>query len=244
MMSGAVFYALENFRFQRIRSVTNATAEQTQSYIDTYYVTRSELAKLAGLSEDRIVELADAKCIPPHAYEVRSDMEVVSSFGSYTLPSAPRYYYHPRSIEWIEHATSLAEHHPLDVVAEMIKTKFSEDIDKALAGRPLPWPDGKDRIWDYLMDGTWSLCLKNYNVPDLVQKEVARATIARIAGSATTGDISDRERAALEEAVSAFDEVALPFSPHEVGESSRCLEVNAVVKQFGLSNGSTSVAAE
>ena len=212
--------------------MTNATAEQTQAYIDEYYIPRSDLAILGGISEDRIIELADAKCIPPHAYEVRADMEVVSSFGSYTLPSVPRFYYHPCSVEWIRQATALASEHSLTVVADMIKAKFSEDIDKALAGRPLPWPDGKGRVWDYLMDGTWSLCLKDYNVPDLVQKELARATISKVVEAASGRNISGTERAELEDAVSKFDQVALPFSPHEVGESSRCLEVNAVVKKF------------
>ncbi len=211
------------------------TAEQTQSYIDEHYITRPELARRAGISEDRLLELVHAKCIPPHAYEVRADMEVVSSFGVYQLPSEPRYYYHPCSLRWIEQATALAQDHPLTVVAERIKAKFSDDIDTALAGRPLPWPDGKSRVWDYLMDGTWSLCLKDYDIAGLVEKEVARATIARIVDAAAGREISDSERGELEDAVSRFDRVALPFSPHEVGESSRCLEVNAVVKKFGLS---------
>lgn len=224
--------------------MNNVAAEKSQTYIDEHYVTRSELAKLAGLSEDRIVELVDAKCIPPHAYEVRTDNTFVSSFGEYRLPATPRYYYHPRLVNWIEQAESLAKTHTLAKVAEAIKFKFEDDIDKALDGRAMPWPDGTGLVWEYLMDGTWSLCLKEFNVPDLVQKEVARGTIAEITTSCSGRDVSPIERAELENAVAQYNEVALPFSPHEVGESSRCLEVGAVVKKFGLNKCRTHVAAE
>ncbi len=224
--------------------MSGVTAEETQAYIDEHYVTRSGLAKLACTSEDRIVELVDAKCIPSHAYEVRADTVFVSSFGEYKLPAAPRFYYHPRLIGWIEHAEALAKSHPLPIVAERVKAKFEEDIDKALDGRPMPWPDGKGLIWDYLMDGTWSLCLKEFNVPDLVQKEVARGSIADIVRACSGRDISSTERAELEAAVALYDQVALPFSPHEVGESSRCLEVGAVVKKFDLNKRQAPVAAE
>jgi hypothetical protein len=224
--------------------MSGITAEETQAYIDKYYVTRSELARLADISEERIVELVDAKCIPPHAYEVRAETVYASSFGEYKLPSTSKHYYHPRLVEWIGQATRLAEKHPLPVVAEHIKAKFEEDIHKTLDGRPLPWPDGTALVWDYLMDGTWSLCLKDFNVSDLVRKEVARGTIAKIVKASSDCGITATERTELEDAVRCYDEVALPFSPHEVGESSRCLEVGSVVKKFGLNKIVKPMAAE
>jgi len=144
------------------------TAQDSQAYVDTHYIILSELAKLSGASEARVLELVEAKCIPPHAYEVCTQKTFISSFGEYTLQDEPVRYYHPKLIDWIEQAEILTQNYALSDVAKKIKTKFYEDIDELLGERPMPWPSGKEHVWDYLMDGTWSLCLKQFNVPDLV----------------------------------------------------------------------------
>ena len=214
--------------------MTAVTAEQTQAYIEAYYLTRQQLSLAAGISEARILELVEARCIPPHAYEARPETTYISSFGSYRLPAASLFYYHPRHVDWIDRAETLAAGLPLTEVAVKVKEGFEADIEAALDGQPLPWPDGLGLVWDYLMDGTWSLCLKDFDIPGLVQKEVARRTIAEVEDAAAGRPISDDERERLRAAVRRYDAVALPFSPHEVGESSRCLEVNAVVRKYRL----------
>ena len=216
----------------------NATVELTQSYIDKYYITRSKLSRLANISEERIVELIEAKCIPPHAYEARASVAYVSTFGTYALRSSPHFYYHPGLVKWIEKAELLAKKCSLPEVAKSVKTCFWQDLNTALDGRPLPWPDGIDFVWDYLMDGTWSLCLKDLNVTDLVQKEIARAHISKIVATAKDRPIDDKERQELEYAVGQYDQVVLPFSPHELPESSRCLEIGSVIRKYKLGNGS------
>lgn len=222
----------------------DVTAEQTQAYIDAYYITLPDLARRAAVSEARVLEFVENRCIPPHSYEVRGETTCINSFGAYALPSVPRLYYHPRLVDWIDRASSLAERQDLPAVAARVKADFEADIDRALAGRPMPWPDGTTTVWAYLMDGTWGLCLKTLTVPDLVQKELARATIARIEKASAGRSITSQERFELEEAVALYDDVALPFSPHELGESSRCLEVGTVVRKHGLALPQDAVAAE
>ncbi len=157
-----------------------------------------------------------------------------SSFGSYELEGDVLHYYHPRHVDWIAAAEELAESLSLEDVAVSVKDKFTADILKALGANAMPWPDGIALVWDYLMDGTWGLCLKQFDIPGLVQKELARRSIEDITNKADPAAISEADRASLRKAAGQFYEVALPFSPHEVGESSRCLEVNAAVRKYGL----------
>ncbi len=157
-----------------------------------------------------------------------------SSFGSYELEGDVLHYYHPRHVDWIAAAEELAESLSLEDVAVSVKNKFTADILKALGANAMPWPDGIALVWDYLMDGTWGLCLKQFDIPGLVQKELARRSIEDITNKADPAAISEADRASLRKAAGQFYEVALPFSPHEVGESSRCLEVNAAVRKYGL----------
>lgn len=123
-----------------------------------------------------------------------------------------------------------------------MKAKFLADIDIALDGREMPWPEGTGQVWDHLMHGTWSLCLKEFDIPGLVEKELARGTISRIIKNSSGRDILDAEWAELQDAVENYDRVALPFSPHEIGESSRCLKVGHVIDLFGLKGLQTTKA--
>ncbi len=209
-------------------------ANLSQAYIDEHYITRPALAEMAGVPETKIVELSEKKCIPPRAYEVTNKAIFTSSFGSYELEGDVLHYYHPKHVDWIATAEEFAESYSLEEVAVRVRDKFTADILEALGNNPMPWPDGIALVWDYLMDGTWSLCLKEFDVPGLVQKELARRSIADITKKADPAHISKVDRAALRKAAAQFYEVALPFSPHEVGESSRCLEVNATVKKYGI----------
>ena len=210
------------------------SADKSLAYLGEYYVTRNELARMAGISATRIVELVQNKCIPPHCYEIRPTINCVSTFGDYQLYSNPEYYYHKRHIDWIERALVLARIHSLGEVAETVKETFFKDLKAALGTQPAPWPAGMEQAWTYLMDGTWGLCLINFDIEGIVDKELARKTISNIVKDANDRKITALERKALTQAVNRYNRAALPFSPHEVGESSRILEIAAVVEKFGL----------
>ena len=81
------------------------------------------------------------------------------------------------------------------------------------------------------MDGTWGLCLKDITAENLLRKEFARQVIARHAGAS---QLTPEARGELLDAVADYQAVAACFGPHEVGASSRRLEVEAVIARFGL----------
>ena len=210
------------------------TAEAAQAYLDRYYITLEALVERTGVTAARIDELAEAGCIPPHTYELRGDVVFASAFGEYRLPSEPRRYHHPGEVEWVKKANALADDHALVEVARLMREDFDREVADALDGRAVRWSAGGDHPWDFLMGGSWGLCLKELSASHLAEKEVARATIARIAIPDPDHEIGEDERADLEAAVEQYGRVALPFAPHEVGESSRHLEVGPAIEKYGL----------
>jgi hypothetical protein len=208
--------------------------EDVQRYLDANYLTLEELAALAGVTPDRLLELVDAQCVPPHSHEVRGLAIFASTFGEYTAPVPPARYYHPSLVGWVRKASALARRHTLADVARRMRKDFEQAFEAALDGRPPPWPRGVDYAWAYLMDGTWGLCLKEISVANLLQKEFARQTIARLVSPDPQHALSPTARAALIEAIDAYNEAASDFGPHELGDSSRCREVGAAIEKYGL----------
>ena len=210
------------------------TAAAAQAYVDRHYITLEALVERTGVAAARIDELAEAGCIPPYAYEVRGDVVFASTFGEYHLPSEPRRYYHPGAVEWVKKASALARGRTFGEVATLMREDFDREVADVLDGRVVRWSADENHPWNLVMDGSWSLCLKEMTVSHMAEKSAARATIARIANTDPDHEISDDERAELEAAVAQYDRVALPFAPHEVDESSRRLEVGAAIEKYGL----------
>jgi hypothetical protein len=213
------------------------TAEEIRRYLDENFVTLDDLAARAGAEPGRIAELLAAQCIPPHSHELREVAVFTSTFGEYAAPAAVRRYYHPSLVKWARMACTLAETHGLAEVARLVREDFEREFAEALDGREPPWPRGADHAWAYLMDGTWGLCLKEISARSLLEKEFARAKIAKINGIPGPGPghaADDAACAALEAAIAQYNAVAALFAPHEIGKSSRRLEVEAAARTFGL----------
>ncbi len=213
--------------------------EDVQRYLDANYLTLKELSASAGVTPERVLELVDAQCVPPHSHEVRGLAIFASTFGEYTAPVPPERYYHPSLVDWVKKASALARRHTLADVARRMRKDFEQAFEAALDGRPPPWPRGVDYAWAYLMDGTWGLCLKEISVANLLQKEFARQTIARLVSPDPRHELSATAREMLIEAIAAYNEVAADFGPHELGDSSRCREVGAAIEKYGLADDLT-----
>lgn len=207
-----------------------------QRYLDANYLTLEELAAQAGVTPERVLELVDAHCVPPHSHEVRGVAVYASTFGEYTAAVPPERYYHPSLVAWVKKASALARRHSLADVARRVRNDFEQAFEEALGDRAPPWPRGVDYAWAYLMDGTWGLCLKEITVANMLQKEFARQTIARLVSPDPHHVLSPAARAALIEAIKAYNQVASDFGPHERGDSSRCWEVGAAIEKYGLAD--------
>jgi hypothetical protein len=205
-----------------------------QQYLDANYLRLDELAARAGVTPERVLELVAAHCVPPHSHEVRGVAVYASTFGEYTAAVPPHRYYHPSLVDWVKKASALARRHSLADVARRMRKDFEQAFEDALDGRAPPWPRGVDYAWAYVMDGTWGLCLKEISVANLLQKEFARQTIARLVSPDPGHDLTPPARAALIEAIHAYDAVAADFGPHEFADSSRCREVEAAIEKYGL----------
>jgi Family of unknown function (DUF6058) len=208
--------------------------DEVERYLDANYLRLADLAAQAGITTDRVLELVDAQCVPPHSHEVRGVVVYASTFGEYTAAVPPRRYYHPSLVDWVRKASALARNHTLADVARRMRKDFEQAFEAALDGRTPPWPRGVDYAWAYLMDGTWGLCLKEISTPNLLQKEFARETIRRLVSPDPDHVLSPAARAALIEAIRAYDAVAADFAPHELGDSSRAREVGAAIEKYGL----------
>lgn len=207
---------------------------EVERYLDANYLTLEEISTRAGVAPERIVELIRAQCVPPHSHEVRGVAVFASTFGEYTAPVPPVRYYHPSLVAWVKKASALARRHSLADTARRMRKDFEQAFEDALDGRAPPWPRGVDHAWAYLMDGTWGLCLKKISVAAMLQKEFARQTIARLVSPDPDHVPSPAARAALIEAIEAYDEVAADFGPHERPDSSRVREVGAAIEKYGL----------
>lgn len=211
-------------------------AEDVQAYIDGNYLELEALADRAEVEPGHLLELIAARCVPPHSYEVRGEYVFSSTFGDYTIPSQARRYYHPSLERWARKAAALARLHPLEEVARLIRADFEEEFALSLNGRTPPWPRGVEHAWDYLMDGTWGLCLEEISGENMLVKEYARATLAGLVRPDPGHSLSAEARAAAETAVRRYNRVAKAFAPHEVAESSRTREVEPAVEKYRLAS--------
>ncbi len=224
------------FMSNREPIMTEITAQAVQAYIDAHYLELEALAVRAGTSPETVRSLEEAQCIPGASYVTGGEMVCTSTFGEYRLPAEPRRYYHPSVLGWVEKALVLAQSHDLAEVARQQRAAFDRDFAEALAGQAPPWARGADYAWDYILDGTWGLCLKDITVATLLKKEFARNAFREIIAPAPDHELSAAERARLEAAIADYEAVALPFAPHEAPESSRVKEIRPAVEKYRLAS--------
>ena len=116
--------------------------EDVQRYLDANYLTLEDLSARAGALPERVLELVDALCVPPHSHEARGVAIFASTFGEYTASVPPVRYYHPSLVDWVRKASALARRHTLADVARRMRKDFEDAFEAALDGRPPPWPRG------------------------------------------------------------------------------------------------------
>ena len=216
----------------------NISAQDIQQYLlEQDFVKPEELAKRSGTTAAQILALEEARCIPAASYVLAGELTVTSSFGEYQLPVTPERYYHPSIQGWVNEALSLAQTHALDEVAKIVREAFNRHFKEALQGQPPPWPGGADYAWDYMVDGTWGICLKSIDMKHLLTKENARATIREILSNDSSGELNAEARDRLITAIRGYQRVTMPFAPHEVEESSTQQEILPTIEKYNIKPG-------
>ena len=219
--------------------MTEITAQAVQAYIDAHYLELETLAARAGCSAAAVRSLEEAACVPGASFVTGGEMVCTSTFGRYRLPAAPRRYYHPSVLGWVEKALGLAQDRELAEVARRMRAAFDGEFAEALAGQAPPWAGhdlnaGADYAWDYILDGTWGLCLKDITAKNMLKKEFARNTLREIISPDPAHALNSDDRTRLEAAIADYEDVALPFAPHEAPESSRVKEIGPAIVRYGL----------
>lgn len=215
--------------------MSNISAQDVLQYLQEQdFLKPEELAKRTDTTPEQIRALEQTRCIPAASYVLAGEMTVTSSFGKYQLPVIPERYYHPSIQGWVIEALSLAQTRELSDVAKLVRVEFDKHFAEALNGERPPWPDGADYAWDYLVDGTWGICLKTIDMEHLLTKENARATIRQIMSTDSTGELSEEQRDQLVAAIRGYRQVTMPFAPHEFDESSTQQEIQPAIDKYNI----------
>lgn len=228
--------------------MTRQMLTETLDYFQKHMLPEDEVAQRAGISVDRLLELVQWRCVPPHTHEVSIGTQISGCFGDFAFPPENRRYYHPSIVEWMARVLPIAETLPLYTVAERMRDEFFDDFVAALDGRAPPWEgmsavEGAVYAWNYVMDGTWGACLKVIDIPSMLAKEYARAVFRAVATLPDDAVLSHDQLSALEQAITDYERVAQEFAPHERPLSSRSVEYDAAKARFTTAGISPARAA-
>lgn len=210
----------------------NAKPEAIREYLDRHYLTIAAVAARSGITSERVAELEEAGCIPGHTHEWRDETVVNGVFGEFRFPGSTVKFYHPSVVDWIRQTATFPDDMPLTDLAEKMYERFGEDLMSAIGDRMPPWDDPVNYAWAYILDGTWGACLKEIKPTSMLTKEYARKAIREL--KAENRMPTEAEKVELRNHVAGYEEVAMPFAPHEVPTCSRTLEIKPAIKEWGL----------
>lgn len=164
--------------------MSTSKEERMQLFLDQNYVTLANLALRCKVSENEILNLETAQCIPRHTYEVRT-LVMFTCAGindplTENIAATTIFYYHLSTINWVEQALLAAKNMSLSEVAFQVKNDFANGLNKVLDGVKTPGCQSFDQAWGYFIDGTWGKCLKEISLECLAKKELSRLQIAEI----------------------------------------------------------------
>ena len=222
--------------------VTNVMADicthDVVSYLKENYITAEDASRRAGVSEMRLWQLVDSKCVPPQSHTCQSRLYVTTNIaGAKEIQDAEVCYFHPDVVGFIKKAQRLAlSGHSLDEISELMKTHFSLEAAKALGKPPEQIPEVIEESWNQLMAGTYGVCLKRISAADMVQKERAVYRMKKLTDQASREGLTFSIAQKLREQLKSYNEVSADFGPHEIATSSRG-EVADKAEQLVLSLG-------
>ena len=205
------------------------------TYLQQEYLTIKQLAQCSAVSEDRILELIEMQCIPPHSYEISSITTISCQIREISPVEIVITRYYNASIKnWIINAEQLIlQGLSLVEVASKIKADFEKDFHQAFDSMVTPGCQGFDNAWRYLMNGTWGICLKEISVQSMAKKELSRLKIAQLCKMDEPGHtLSEDEKQVLRQAVKDYESVTKAFSPYLIPTCSRTVEVEPAVAKY------------
>ncbi len=220
------------------------------TYLREHYLTLEELKEHPPLNGTLVDRLRQLGCVPAASYRMRFDVRVYSKiFDTSTIAGEVELF--PKAIVyWLASAQSLIREYGSDRIAELLESRFKEAFRTALlaypgsrAGYPECFRDGAtpntrvfdataDEAWTNFMDGTYGVCLHHQTPINIVRKHVAVAALESLLGQIGQGQPVDRLEALT--ALETYDELGMPFAPHDHHLSSRDCFYQPVAEHLGL----------
>ena len=74
--------------------------------------------------------------------------------------------------------------------------------------------------WDYVMDGTYGVCLKNISAKNMLIKNISVAILEQWEEN-NQGTMNNNRRIQISHAADLYDAVSANFGPHDVNKSTR-----------------------
>ncbi len=196
-----------------------ATFDETLAYLEESYLTLEALAQKSGVPPARIEELVAWNCLPPHSHEAELTIAVTTIISGRheAMPKHIRYY-HRSLIALASEADRLAQAKGLNAAAADIRQQFEREVAEAAGSTTAEIIKGAWKAW---CDGTYGVCLKEVVPGNMIRKVAATQKMQGLLDRAKSAPLRADDLAELKEATQQYEEVAGPFGPHEVADSTR-----------------------
>ena len=216
-------------------------ASEVIRYLTKHFLTLSQLSEASGVGAPTILELVRYRCIPSYSYRLSTSTVINSQvFGDATIEEASvELYFSPSVTVWIYRAMKLLEHLSFELASLQIKNDFKNAYLKALLeSRASELPvfnflrleendirvreKNLDEVWDAWSKGIYGVCIQNPETAErIARKNVVVALLEQLTNNGEKKVYSHSEAKAVAAAISEYDSIAMPFSPHDRGLSSR-----------------------
>ena len=228
----------------------NESIESITSYIENNYLTIEQVAYQSNITVNQLERLINGGCIPSHSHTITKKIAFHTDiFGDAVFTEQIKFYYHPSLTQWAMKASQYLDTNDIANVASKMKSDFICELYQALMeiddtknifhfcfdenGNVLA--DGVEKImtehWQYVMDGTYGVCLKEVTAKNVVLKNLAVAMLEEWVKN------PDHDQALYEQAKKAaelYDSVAAQFAPHEIIKSTRGRLFNKFKNSYNL----------
>ena len=210
--------------------------DETLAYLRTDYLTLDELAGQSGVDTDRIERLIETGCLPPHSHEATLDVTVATRIlGSHQAETKRIRYYHPSLVAMTKDADREAAAKGIEAAAAERRNRFDSEIARTAGLEPGSPALAKLTAfaWEHWRAGTFGVCLKEIAPGNMVQKLSATEKMQALLDTAKSAPLGAGEIAELKEATQQYEEVAGPFGPHEVEDSTRVRVYGPAMRLLG-----------
>ncbi|MBW8813055.1 MAG: hypothetical protein JF588_06480 [Caulobacterales bacterium] len=232
--------------------MTAPPLELSAAYVVRTCVPEHALAAAAGVSAATLEALQAAGVVPQPTY-VLGPASVRSAIAALGPREGGRAYFGISVPPWLRLAAVLAERTPATELRAALTAWLAKDLAEALTearedAKRFGWSrmfrdDAVDRtavateaerLWPEWMGGGWAVCLRRFDGPHLVAKEVGRRRIAALTDECAKAELSPEARLEVLGAMARLDAVLLSFAPHERPNGTPGLILDATAQRYDL----------